>query len=238
MSDKLFARLDKIFGPYDDLNNIRELKEELYSDLLEKMNDFISQGYDEDIALEKTICSLGDISELIEEICSSTRDLQMQVGVDFSKSTLKGSDMRNVKVKGGKFNYSEMAGSDFTNSILQDSVFKCSNLVKCHFDNSELSGVEFNKSNLAGSTFQNATINKTKFNFSDLKGVSFDGLKITSSSFDYSGLKGTSFKNTTLINVSFKTVVKKSHFDGASMDRLTYTMLKGYGADLKGVTVL
>jgi len=71
-----------------------------------------------------------------------------------------------------------------------------------------------------------------------LRGVSFEGLKITGANFDYAGLKGTSFKNAILINVSFKTDVKKTDFDGAKMDKLTYAVLKGYNANLSNVTIL
>ena len=41
--------------------------------------------------------------------------------------------------------------------------------------------------------------------------------------------KGISFKDAVLRNVSFKNVfVKEAVFDGATMDKLTYAVLKGY----------
>ena len=107
------SHLDKNFGPYADLDNVKELKEELFSDLLEKMNDYLSQGIDEESAFEKTINSIGDVSELIGEICDNTRALQMQVGIDFSKSPLKNSDLSNTKIINGKFNYTELVGNKF-----------------------------------------------------------------------------------------------------------------------------
>ena len=238
MSIKLKSHLDKIFGPYADLNNVKDLKEELYSDLLEKMNDYLSQGYNEEIAFEKTINSIGDVTELIDEICDNTRKLQFQVGMDFSMSTLKNSDMSNTTIIAGKFNYSDMAGTNFGKSILNGSKFKCANLTDCSFDSADLTEVEFNISDLSRSTFMNAKIEKTRFKLSELKGVSFEGLKITGANFDYAGLKHTSFKNSILINVSFKTDVKKTIFDGASMDKITYALLKGYNANLSNVTIL
>jgi len=238
MNNKLMTHLDKIFGPYAGLNSVKELKEELYSDLLEKMNDLISRGNDEDSALEKTINSIGDVSELIGEICDNTRALQMQVGMDFSMSPLKNSDMSNTKVIDGKFNYSELVGSNFSNSVLKGSKFKCSDMRDCSFDGADLADVEFNKSDLSRATFRNAKIENTRFGLSDLRGVSFEGLKITGANFDYAGLKGTSFKNAVLFNVSFKTDVKKTDFNGASMDKLTYAVLKGFGANLDNVTIL
>lgn len=238
MNKKLMSHLDKIFGPYADLSNVKELKEELYSDLLEKMNDYLSQGYDENNALEKTINSIGDVSELIEEICDNTRRLQMKVGMDFSMSPLKNSDLSNTKVIDGKFNYSELVGSNFSNSELKGSKFKCADMRDCSFDGTDLTDVEFNKSDLSRTTFRNAKIENTKFNLCDLSGVSFEGLKIVGANFDYAGLKKSSFKNSVLINVSFKTDVKKTDFDGASMDKLTYAVLKGYGANLSNATIL
>ncbi|MBI5324435.1 MAG: pentapeptide repeat-containing protein [Ignavibacteriae bacterium] len=238
MNNKLKSHLDKIFGPYADLNNVKDLKEELYSDLLEKMNDFISQGNEEETALEKTINSIGDVSELIDEICDNTRKLQFQAGMDFSMSALKNSDMSNTTIIVGKFNYSDMAGTNFNNSVLTGSKFKCTSLTDCSFNGTDLTGVEFNKSDLSRAIFRNAKIENTKFHYSDLSGVSFEGLKIINANFDYAGLKSTSFKNTILINVSFKTDVKKTDFDGASMDKLTFAILKGYKANLNNVTIL
>ncbi len=238
MSDKLRSHLDKIFGPYAGLDNIKELKEELYRDFLEKMNDLIKQGDDVESALDKTINSIGDISELVGEVCDNTRNLQMHTGIDLSMSPLKNSDMKNVKVIEGKFNYTDLAGSDFNGSILRGCVFKCANLTDCSFDGADLTDTEFNKSDLRRSRFENAKIGNTSFNLSDLKDASFEGLKIMNANFDYAGLKKTNFKNTILINVSFKTDVKKTVFDGAMMDKLTYAMLKGFGADLSKVTIM
>ena len=66
-----------------------------------------------------------------------------------------------------------------------------------------------------------------------LRNVSFDVPM-----FGKSGLNGTSFKNAVLQNVSFRNVkVQKAIFDGATMDKVTYAALKGYGAKLTNVTV-
>jgi len=62
--------------------------------------------------------------------------------------------------------------------------------------------------------------------------------------FDKSSLAGTSFRNSVLRNVTFKisfktkSSIKKAIFDGATMDKLTYAVLKGYNADLTNVTVI
>ena len=63
-------------------------------------------------------------------------------------------------------------------------------------------------------------------------------MKLSGTIFDYSALKKTSFRNTVLHNVSFKTNVKKTIFDGATMDKVTYAILKGYKADLSKVKII
>jgi uncharacterized protein YjbI with pentapeptide repeats len=238
MESKLRNHLDNIFGPYSDLNIVKELKEDIYADLLEKMNDFVNQGNSLEIAYEKTINSIGNVSELIDEICENSRLIQMQVGMDFSKSPLKDSDFSKSKIIEAKYNYSDMRGTTFKDSILKRSIFKCSDMSDCIFDGADLSDAVFEKSDFRRASFANSKIEGTKFNWSDLSKVSFDGLKIIGANFDYAGLKYTSFKNTTLINVSFKSDVKKTDFTGAKMDKLTFAILKGYGADLKNVQIL
>jgi len=47
------------------------------------------------------------------------------------------------------------------------------------------------------------------------------------------------FKNAILRSVSFEnTNVKKAHFDGAVMDKLTYAVLQSLGTELKIITVI
>jgi uncharacterized protein YjbI with pentapeptide repeats len=56
--------------------------------------------------------------------------------------------------------------------------------------------------------------------------------------FDGAGLKNTSFQGATLVNVSFHhSQVKHTIFDGATMDKTTYALLKGAKANLDNVTV-
>lgn len=238
MENKLKTYLDNIFGPYSDLNIVKELKADFYSDLLEKMKDFVKQGLSPELAFEKTINSIGNVSELIDEICDNSRLIQMQVGMDFSLSPLKNSDFSQTKIIDGKFNYSDLRGTTFRDSILKGSIFKCSDMTDCIFDGADLTDVVFEKSDFRRASFINSKIERTKFNLSDLSKVSFEGLKIIGANFDYAGLKNTNFRNTILINVSFKSDVKKTDFTDAKMDKLTYAILKGYNANLDSVTIL
>ena len=75
-----------------------------------------------------------------------------------------------------------------------------------------------------------------------------DGLTFIGVKFDKSTLNEVSFKGATLRNVSFVPAfaltnkyyraIKTIHFDGATMDKLTYAALKGMGAELTKVTVI
>lgn len=238
MNDKLKTYLDDVFSRYEDLKQIRDLKEELSHDLQERLDDLKKEGFSDDAAFQRTIASIGEIGELIETITAKTRELQQIVGMDFSKSNLQNSDLKSVSAREGKFNYSNLQGSDFSLSDLTGSSFKCSNLDKANFDGANLSGAKFVKSNLKGANFNGCNFDNTEFNWSELSGVCFDNQTFNGTNFDYSGLKKTSFRNAVFNNVSFRTEVKKAIFDGATMDKSTYALLKGFKANLNNVTVV
>ncbi|MGC4378392.1 pentapeptide repeat-containing protein [Fictibacillus sp. Mic-4] len=238
MNEKLTNYLNGIFSPYEDLHGVKDLKEELFIDLNEKLSDLKAQGYDDEAAYRMTVSSLGDVSEIIESITSKTRELQQMIGMDFSKINLQNSDFKDVKVHDGKFNYSALKGSDFSGADLTNSTFKCSDLTNVKFDGANLTGAKIIKSSLKEASFKNCVFDRTDFSSSDLSGICFDNQTFIGTIFDYSGLKRTSFKNAVFKNVSFKTVTKKAIFDGATMDKLTYAVLKGSHANLTNVTVI
>ncbi|GGJ55111.1 pentapeptide repeat-containing protein [Virgibacillus salexigens] len=240
MNKKLMTYLDEVFSPYEDLHVVRELKEELSSDLQEKWSDLKNQGYNDETAYSMTVDSIGDISEIIESISSKTIELKQMVGRDFSKIDLRDSDLKQVEVHEGKFNKSAMDGSDFSGSDLTNSSFQSSDLRNITFDGSNLTGAKLIKSALSGASFQRCVLNYTDFSYSDLSGICFANHTFEGTIFDKAGLKGTSFKNAVFRNVSFRhsNDVKKADFDGATMDKLTYAVLKGSKANLKNVTVI
>lgn len=238
MNEKLKQYLDGIFSPYEELQPVKELKEELFNDLQEKLKDLKDAGYDDVAAFNLTIDSIGEVSEIIESINAKTRELQQIVGMDFSKSNLKNSDLKAVIANNGKFNYSNLVNTDFSHADLKNSSFKCSDLGNTSFDEANLTGAKIVKSSLKGASFKNSILDHTDFSYSDLSGVCFDNQRFMGTIFDYSGLRGTSFRNAVFKNVSFKTDVKKAIFEGATMDKLTYAILKGYKANLDNVTVI
>jgi uncharacterized protein YjbI with pentapeptide repeats len=239
MTQNLDKYLDGIFSQYEDAQAIRELKEELKTNLRERWNDLKAQGYDDDTAYKMTVDSIGDISEAIQSVAGKTKELTKMVKRNFSMSELKDSDLAGVSVHDGKFDYSELQGSDFSRSDLTHSSFRCSDLKSVKFDGANLSEAKFTMSSLEGASFVGCTLNGTAFNTSDLKRARFEDMTLEGTNFEGSDLNETSFRNAILRNVSFRHAeVKKTNFDGATMDKLTYAVLKGSGAKLTNVTVI
>jgi uncharacterized protein YjbI with pentapeptide repeats len=238
MDEKLSRYLDELFAPYADSHDVKDLKEELQHDLEEKYRDLKSQGHDDETAYRMTIGSIGDISEIMESISAKTKELLQLVRRDFSASDLQNADLTGVAVHDGKFDASDLRGADFSGSDLTNSSFKFSDLTNVRFDGANLSGAKFLTSDLRKASFTGCVLENTSFRGAVLSGVSFDNQTLTGTIFDAAMLNGTTFRNAVLRDVSFKTEVKKVVFDGARMDKLTYVVLKGYGANLKNVTLI
>ena len=65
MKDRIKNYVDKMFTEVSDNKQLRELKEEVSANLLEKINDLIARGDSGEVAFQKAVSSLGDMSELI-----------------------------------------------------------------------------------------------------------------------------------------------------------------------------
>lgn len=65
MIERFRLRLDELFENAPQTNKARELKEELLANLMDKYNDLISLGKNEDEAFNITIAGIGDIDELL-----------------------------------------------------------------------------------------------------------------------------------------------------------------------------
>jgi hypothetical protein len=68
MKNKVKKYVDNLFSDIHDTKQLKELKEEVSANLLEKVNDFIINGNSEDDAFNKAVSSLGDMSELVESL--------------------------------------------------------------------------------------------------------------------------------------------------------------------------
>lgn len=68
MKERIKKHVDQLFTDIYDTRQLRELKEEICSNLLEKVNDYVSMGENQDEAFHKAVSNLGDMSELIQSL--------------------------------------------------------------------------------------------------------------------------------------------------------------------------
>ena len=69
-------------------------------------------------------------------------------------------------------------------------------------------------------------------------GVKFDGAALNEVTFRGATLKNVSFSSLFAVTNKYYLAIKTICFDGAMIDKLTYAVLKGVGADLSKVTVI
>ncbi len=177
-------------------------------------------------------------------------------GSDFAGADLTGSSFYGSDVREANFDRANLTDCNFSASDLADANFREAILVRTNFSSTGLDGatfigvkltdVKFNYTDLRKTTFEGCTFLGVNFHYSDLSGQRLDGQTFVGVTFDLPALKDVSFQGATLRNVSFRPVglwslkraIQSIHFDGALMDKLTYTALKGIGADVSKVTVL
>ena len=180
-------------------------------------------------------------------------------GSDFSGADLTGSlfdvsDAREANFDGAnltdcKFHVTDFAGASFNKTMLVRTEFNTSEQAGAKFSDVKLIDVKLIMLDLRKTIFENCTFNGVDFNLCDLRGVCFDGQAFIGVKFDKSTLNDVSFRGATLKNVSFTVpfsltnssylAMKTIHFDGATMDKLTYAALKGLRViDLSKVTVI
>lgn len=159
--------------------------------------------------------------------------------IDYSKIDLRNSKLKHITVNDPKFNCSDLRGSDFSDSYIKNSSFKSCDLQDAICDGADLSAAKLTTSYLRKSNFQGSILNNADFTSCDLSGACFDNLIFIGTILKHSRLKETSYKNAVFHNVYFKWAeVKKTIFDGAAMDKLTYATLKNSKADLSNVTLI
>jgi len=159
-------------------------------------------------------------------------------GKDFSMSALMDASFDRADLHDAKFRSAALSGASFVGANLKNVIFGSSDLQNANFDNADLTNAKFNASALKGVTFTGATLVNTEFSKSDLSSISFEDRVLEGVVFNSSSLKKTSFKKAVLRNVSFHhSAVKHTIFDGATMDKLTYALLKGAKATLKDITI-
>jgi len=238
MEEKLSRYLDGLFASYEETPAVKDLKEELLHDLEEKFQDFKNQGNDDETAYRMTIGSIGDISEIMQSISAKTKELIQLARKDLSGKDLHNSDFKGLTLLDGKFNSSSLRGSDFSGSDLTNCSFKWCDLRDVRFDSANLSDANFIGADLRNASFSGCILDRANFKQCDLSGLSFDNLTLVNTIFDQAEVKGATFRNAILRNVSFETKVNKAVFDHATMDKMTYAILKSYGANLTDIMVI
>ena len=167
-------------------------------------------------------------------------------GANFAGADLTGSLFEVSDAREANFDGANLTDCNFSIIDLTDASFRKSILVRttlnmsgqgAKFINVNLIDVKLTRSDLRKTIFENCIFNGVDFNYCDLRGICFDGQTFIGVKFDKSALNDVSFRGTTLKNVSFTlpfSVTNKSYraikticFDGATMDKLTYSALKG-----------
>ncbi len=174
-------------------------------------------------------------------------------GADLTGSTFSGSDLQEANFDGANltdcsFSANNLGNASFSKAILVRSEFASSGLEGAKFSNTKLVDVKLAKTDLRKTIFENCIFEGVDFKYSDLRGLCLDGQTFIGVKFPNAALNDASFKGATLKNVSFRSpyaITNKYYralsticFDGATMDKLTYAALKGYGADLSKVTTI
>jgi MFS family permease len=87
--------VDRLFADYEDTPEIRDFKEEIISNLNERIKEFVSKGLDEEKAFEKATAELGDITAIADDMGRKKRNeaigqMYMKVKVPLTKKTAAG----------------------------------------------------------------------------------------------------------------------------------------------------
>jgi BTB/POZ domain-containing protein KCTD9 len=239
MNDRIESYLNSIFKQYEDVKTVKDLKDEISINLQDRFDDLVKEGRDEETAYTMTIASIGDISEIVDSIAAKTKSLQKMVHKDYSSLDMSNSDLRGVVAHNGKFDNSSLKDADLSGSDLTNGSFKSMDLKNVKFEAANLTGAVFKNSDMRHTSFRHANVENTDFNSCDLNGASFEGVTLIGTDFHGSDLNGVSFRNAVIQNVNFRNSdPSKAIFDGATMDKLTYALLKGYKATLTNVNAV
>lgn len=70
MNDRLDKYFDSLFESAPKTQTVRDLRDEIYSNTLDRYNDFLSQGKSEDESFTKAVSGIGNIETLLEGSCA------------------------------------------------------------------------------------------------------------------------------------------------------------------------
>lgn len=78
MEKRVEEYIEKLFSHVGKSQQLFDLKEELATNMKEKIADYLSQGMDEEQAFKETIASMGDLSGLVEDMRQLGQDQAKQ----------------------------------------------------------------------------------------------------------------------------------------------------------------
>jgi uncharacterized protein YjbI with pentapeptide repeats len=232
MNEKLNQYLNGVFAPYDGVKSVAELKADLLADLQEKYRELKAEGKDDETAFEKTIDSIGDIEQTVQEVANLSRSLERQLLINFSAGNLPESDFAGVNAHKAKFEASVLRGSDFSGADLTGSSFKASDVREANFYGANLTDCNFTVLDLTGASFNKTILVRTEFSQSDLTRANFTNIKLIDVKLTMTDLRKTIFENCIFTGVDFN----QCDLRGMCLDGLTFIGVKFGDAALNDVT--
>ncbi len=96
MNNDLRAYIDSLFAEAPPIKKTVEIKEEILTNLLDKYNDLIAEGKSEEAAYNLSVASVGDISELIEELKGTVSP--REVNIDYETEKKRNAFLTSIAV--------------------------------------------------------------------------------------------------------------------------------------------
>ncbi|WP_000930112.1 permease prefix domain 1-containing protein, partial [Bacillus thuringiensis] len=92
LDERIQEYIDRQFIDVKGTQQLFDMKEELFINLKERISDMIKEGYTEEDAFKKGIISIGDLSDLVEEMKS--------YGQDEMKQSIDSKEAQHISTKG------------------------------------------------------------------------------------------------------------------------------------------
>ena len=206
MNKKIISYIDILFKPYEGSKSVSELKNDILIDLNDRYLDLLQQGINEEMALTKTLESIGEIEKTLIEITNCPPQKQNQI--KFNGTDLKRSDFSNIVLHNGVMTSSNLQNANFSSSDLTGSNFKTCDLENSHFDNQIIRNVHIGKAILENISFKGATLNNVSFKprmsitnkyYKALATINFDGAFIDKITYNYLKSIGANLNNVTIL---------------------------------------
>ncbi|MEK3971045.1 pentapeptide repeat-containing protein [Bacillus sp. FSL M7-0558] len=236
LSEKLELYVESCFRPYKKDKTYEEKKKELL-EMLEKVKLKLKNAGTKDEEVQDMLIEKLKSGEISIDV--NTLDIDDHNRVEHVKKIFVNADLDWLTFINVKYKLCDFKGLLIVQKVMNHSEFNGCYLRKMNVSNSKISTSTFEKSDLTQSHFEHCEITNSSLYGCHLPNVRIDESTLINVSFENCYFKNISFENSKLINVNFKSCTfKKLNFIGATMDKMTYHILEGEGADLSGVKVI